>query len=125
LTVEARFVLRLDALGRTGYNHFSAGIARRRSNTMIELRALVNDLGMIEKRLGLYELKYGVLSNEFYGAFANGELAEFDAHDDYRHDFLEWAALCQTRQKLEQAYQRLVSSQSTAERIRKQLALAA
>ena len=91
---------------------------------MIELRALVNDLGTIEKRLGLLEVKYGVLSGEFYQAFANGELSEFDVYDDYRRDFLEWAALCQTQQKLEQAYQRLVASQPAADRIRRQLVTA-
>ena len=91
---------------------------------MIELRALVNDLGIVEKRMGLFESKYSVLSDEFYRAFINGELSEFDARDDYRQDFLEWAALCQTRQKLEQAYQRLVSGQPAVERIRRQLVTA-
>jgi len=64
---------------------------------MVELRELVNDIGVIES-------KYGVLSNEFYQAFTNGELSEFDAYDEYRMEFIEWAALCKTRHKLRQSY---------------------
>ena len=89
---------------------------------MIELRELIHDIGIIEKQLYHFESKYGVLSDEFYRAFTSGELSEFDAHDEYRMDFLEWAALCQTRQKLEEEYQRLSARQPAAARIRLQLA---
>jgi len=88
---------------------------------MIELRELVGDIGAVEKQLSRFESKYGVLSHEFYQAFANGELSEFDAYDEYRTAFIEWAALCQTRRKLEQEYQRLSARQPAAARIRLQL----
>jgi len=39
-----------------------------------------------------------------------------------RMGFLEWAALCQTRQKLEEEYQRLSARQPAVVRIRLQLA---
>ena len=68
---------------------------------MVELRELIHDIGIAEKQMYHFESKYGVLSHEFYRAFTSGELSEFDAYDEYRMDFLEWAALCQTQRKLE------------------------
>ena len=91
---------------------------------MNELRELVNDIGTIEKQMRQFERKYGVLSDEFHQAFVSGELSEFDAYDEYRMEFLEWAALYQTRQKLEEKYQRLSAGQPAALRIRLQLTAA-
>lgn len=88
---------------------------------MNELHELVNDIGTIEKQLRQFESKYGVLSGEFYQAFISGELSEFDAYDEYRMDFLEWAALYQTQQKLEEKYQRMSAGQPAVERLRLQL----
>ncbi len=88
---------------------------------MSEMRKLVNDIIAIEERLRHFESKYGVLSQEFYQAFTSGELSEFDAYDEYRMDFLEWAALYQTRQKLEREYQQLSARYPAAQRIRLQL----
>jgi len=89
---------------------------------MVELRELIHDIGAVEKQMYHFESKYGVLSHEFYRAFISGELSEFDAYDEYRMDFLEWAALCQTQQKLEKEYQRLSARQPAAMRLRLQLA---
>ena len=89
---------------------------------MVELRELIHDIGIAEKQMCHFESKYGVLSHEFYRAFISGELSEFDAYDEYRMDFLEWAALCQTQEKLEQEYQRLSAHQPAAMRIRLQFA---
>jgi hypothetical protein len=91
---------------------------------MIELRELVNDIGAIEKQLRRFESKYSVLSQEFYQAFTDGELSEFDAYDEYRMEFLEWAALYQTLKKLEHEYQQLSARQPAAKRIRLQLTAA-
>ena len=88
---------------------------------MVELHELVNDIGVIEKQLNRFESKYGVLSSEFYQAFTSGELSEFDAYDEYRMEFIEWAALCKTRHKLRQSYQQLSIRQPAAARIRVQL----
>ncbi len=74
---------------------------------MIVLHELINDLGLLEKQLIEFEREYSILSPEFYQAFTSGELSEFDAYDEYRMDFLEWAALCKTQQKLEQEYRQL------------------
>jgi hypothetical protein len=89
-----------------------------KDETMIELHGLVNDIGVIEKQMYGFESKYGVLSHEFFQAFSAGELSEFDAYDEYRMEFLEWAALYQARQKLEKEYRRLSARQPAAARIR-------
>ena len=91
---------------------------------MIELHKLVSDIVTIDEQLRRFESKYGVLSHEFYQAFTSGELSEFDAYDEYRMEFIEWAALYQTRQKFKQVYQRLSTRQPAAVRIRLQLATA-
>ncbi len=91
---------------------------------MIKLRELINDIVTIEKQMRCFETKYGVLSNEFYQAFTSGELSEFDASDEYRMEFIEWAALYQIQQKLAQEYQQLSIQQPAATRIRLQLQMA-
>ena len=91
---------------------------------MLKLRELINDIVSIEKQMRRFETKYGVLSNEFYQAFTSGELSEFDAYDEYRMEFIEWAALYQTWQKLAQEYQQLSTQQPAAARIRLQLQMA-
>ncbi len=88
---------------------------------MVKLRELIGDISAIEKQTSRFESKYGVLSHEFYRAFTDGELSEFDAYDEYRMEFIEWAALCKTRRKLEQAYRRLSVRQPAVARIRLQL----
>ncbi len=54
------------------------------------LTELVIDMKRIEKRLLVFEEKYGLLSRDFYTAMLNGELTEFDAIDEIRFDFLRW-----------------------------------
>jgi len=84
---------------------------------MNEHRELVNDIGTVEKQLRQFERKYGVLSNEFYQAFISGGLSEFDAYDEYRMGFREWAVLYHTRQKLEEKCQQVSAGQPAAVRI--------
>jgi hypothetical protein len=47
---------------------------------------------LLERRLTLYEEKYGVLSEDFYAALVAGELAHYDAFDETRTDFSRWKA---------------------------------
>ena len=89
---------------------------------MVKLRELIHDIGIAEKQMYHLESKYCVLSHEFYRAFISGELSEFDAHDEYRMDFLQCAALYQTQQKLEQEYQRFSVRQPAAIHLRLQRA---
>lgn len=92
---------------------------------MIILAEVVNDIVTVNQRLQNFERKYGILSSEFYQTFNNGELAEFDGDEVYDDDFIAWAALYQTQQKLYQEYRRMSVEQPVVARIRSRLAFAA
>ena len=53
----------------------------------MELYELVLELKLLERRLTLYEEKYGVLSEDFYRVLTAGELARFDEYDESCVDF--------------------------------------
>ena len=53
----------------------------------METHELVIEMKLLERRLTLYEEKYGVLSEDFYHALMAGKLAEYDAYDETRTDF--------------------------------------
>ncbi len=57
---------------------------------------LVVEMKLIERRMTLYEEKYGILSEDFYSALMEGKLAEYDAHDETRADFSRWKGIYQT-----------------------------
>ncbi|GFP36059.1 hypothetical protein HKBW3S43_01846, partial [Candidatus Hakubella thermalkaliphila] len=47
----------------------------------MEIHELVVEMKILERRLTLYEEKYGVLSEDFYAALMSGRLARYDAYD--------------------------------------------
>lgn len=62
----------------------------------MDLYQLVLELKVLERRLTLYEEKYGVLSEDFYRALMAGELARFDEYDESRVDFSRREGLYET-----------------------------
>ena len=46
----------------------------------MKIRELVIEMKLLERRLTLYEEKYGVLSEDFYTALMSGSLAEYDEY---------------------------------------------
>ena len=88
---------------------------------MSTLHELIHSIGNIERELQVFEHKYSLLSDEFYQLFTSGELSEFDENDRYRMDFIEWAALCSTQQKMMRVYNKLSLHRPAAARIRRQL----
>ncbi len=70
----------------------------------MELYELVLELKLLERRLTLYEEKYGVLSEDFYRALMAGELAHFDEFDESRVDFSRWKGLHETWLRRKKAY---------------------
>ena len=56
----------------------------------MEIHELIIEMKLLERRLTLYEEKYGVLSEDFYTALTSGELARYDAFDETRVDFSRW-----------------------------------
>jgi hypothetical protein len=57
------------------------------------IRELVIEMKLLERRLTLYEEKYGVLSEDFYTALMSGSLAEYDEYDETRTDFSRWKGI--------------------------------
>jgi hypothetical protein len=56
----------------------------------MEIYELVIEMKLLERRLSLYEEKYGVLSEDFHGALSAGKLEGFDEYDETRVDFSRW-----------------------------------
>ena len=65
---------------------------------------LVVEMKMLERRLTLYEEKYGILSEDFYRALINGLLEQYDEYDETRADFSRWKGIYETWLRRKQAY---------------------
>ena len=65
----------------------------------MEIHELVIEMKLLERRLTLYEEKYGVLSEDFYAALMTGQLAEYDEYDETRADFSRWKGIYETWQR--------------------------
>lgn len=59
----------------------------------MEIYELVVEMKLLERRLTLYEEKYGVLSEDFYRAYMAGELSRYDGYDETRSDFSRWKGI--------------------------------
>ena len=70
----------------------------------MDLYELVLELKRLERRLALYEEKYGVLSEDLYRALIAGELARYDELDESRVDFSRWKGLYETWLRRKKAY---------------------
>ena len=64
--------------------------------TQIEDSELAVDIRILERRLTLYEEKYGIPSEDFYKALMEGKLAEYDEFDETRADFSRWKGVYET-----------------------------
>ena len=63
---------------------------------------LVMEMKLLERRLTLYEEKYGVLSRDFYDALMSGKLEQYDEYDETRTDFSRWKGIYETWQRRKQ-----------------------
>ena len=70
----------------------------------MEIHELVIEMKLLERRLTLYEEKYGILSEDFYAALMAGKLAEYDAYDETRADFSRWKGIFETWKRRKDAY---------------------
>ena len=59
----------------------------------MEIHELIIEMKLLERRLTLYEEKYGVLSENFYTALMSGELTRYDTYDETRADFSRWKGI--------------------------------
>ncbi|MEM7537514.1 MAG: hypothetical protein AAF639_35415 [Chloroflexota bacterium] len=86
----------------------------------MELHQLVVEIKQIERRLTLYEEKYGVLSEDFYNALMSGSLSAFDEYDETRADFSRWKGIYETVQRRRKKYAKLLQGQEIVSAMRLQ-----
>ncbi len=80
----------------------------------MEIHELVVEMKLLERRMTLYEEKYGILSEDFYAALISGKLEEYDAYDETRADFSRWKGILETWRRRKEAYsQKLQESELT------------
>jgi len=84
------------------------------------MHELVIEMKLLERRLTLYEEKYGVLSEDFYRALMDGELARYDEFDESRADFSRWKGIYETWRRRRSAYADLLAGRTLAEILRYQ-----
>ena len=70
----------------------------------MELHELVLEMKQLERRLTLYEEKYGILSQDFYDLLQTGRLARYDEFDETRTDFSRWKGIYETWSRRKAAY---------------------
>ena len=86
----------------------------------MEIHELVIEMKLLERRLTLYEEKYGVLSEDFYAALMAGELEQFDVYDETRVDFVRWKGIYETWQRRKAAYEAQIKRRGLVEAMRLQ-----
>lgn len=86
----------------------------------MEIHELVIEMKLLERRLTLYEEKYGVLSEDFYAALVSGELARYDEYDETRADFSRWKGIYETWRRRKDVYTRQIRQRDLAETLRVQ-----
>ena len=86
----------------------------------MEIYELVIEMKLLERRLTLYEEKYGVLSQDIYAALTAGELARYDSFDETRADFSRWKGIYETWLRRKEAYGEQIHQRDLAETLRVQ-----
>ena len=86
----------------------------------MEIHELVIEMKLLERRLTLYEEKYGVLSADFHAALTSGRLASYDAFDESRTDFSRWKGVYETWLRRKEAYEVQLQEQGLTKAMRVQ-----
>jgi hypothetical protein len=86
----------------------------------MEIYELVIEMKLLERRLTLYEEKYGILSEDFYAALMSGQLARYDEYDETRTDFSRWKGIYETWLRRKAAYTEQMQQRDLAETLRVQ-----
>ena len=84
----------------------------------MEIQELIIEMKLLERRMTLYEEKYGILSEDFYAALMSGELEAYDAYDETRTDFSRWKGIYQTWLRRKEAYTEQISQRKLSETLR-------
>ena len=86
----------------------------------MKLHELVIEMKLIERRLTLYEEKYGILTADFYDGLMSGKLARYDEFDETRADFSRWKGLYETWLRRKESYGKQIQECDLAEALRVQ-----
>ena len=86
----------------------------------MKIHELVIEMKLLERRLTLYEEKYGVLSEDFYSALMSGKLTRYDAYDETRADFSRWKGIYETWLRRKKAYTQQIQQRDLSEALRVQ-----
>ena len=86
----------------------------------MEIHELVIEMKLIERRLSLYEEKYGVLSEDFYNALTAGKLERYDEYDETRTDFSRWKGIYETWRRRKDTYRSQIEQRELADTLRLQ-----
>jgi hypothetical protein len=62
----------------------------------MDLHDSVIEMKLLERRMTLYEKRYGILSRDFFDALMAGEFSRSDEYDETRMDFSRWKGLYET-----------------------------
>jgi len=84
----------------------------------MQIHELVIEMKLLERRLTLYEEKYGVLSEDFYAALMSGQFERYDAYDETRTDFSRWKGAYETWLRRKKAYMSQVKQRNLSEALR-------
>ena len=86
----------------------------------MEIHELIVEMKLLERRLTLYEEKYGVLSEDFYNALMAGELSHYDEFDETRADLSRWKGIYETWLRRKNAYTEQIRQHQVAQALRVQ-----
>lgn len=86
----------------------------------MDIHELIVEMKLLERRLTLYEEKYGVLSEDFYNALMAGELEQYDAYDETRADFSRWKGIYETWMRRKKTYRTQIQKRKLSESMRVQ-----
>jgi hypothetical protein len=84
----------------------------------MNIHELVIEMKMLERRLTMYEEKYGILSQDFYDALHSGQLERYDEYDETRADFSRWKGIYETWQRRKNKYDAQIKEQDITESLR-------
>ncbi|MSQ06200.1 MAG: hypothetical protein EXR54_02395 [Dehalococcoidia bacterium] len=84
----------------------------------MELHEFVIEMKLLERRLTLYEEKYGILSEDFHAALMAGNLSRYDEYDETRTDFSRWKGIYETWQRRKEGYTVQLKHHDVAEVLR-------
>ena len=86
----------------------------------METHELVIEMKLIERRLTLFEEKYGILSEDFHKALMSGRLERYDEYDETRADFSRWKGVYETWRRRKAAYAERIRERDIVDALRVQ-----